>query len=244
MSKYLLIILLCSSTFLSCAKTPDRSLPEGVDQQSIIEINAAEELIGTLFKDVVEPSSLSMSQKKDMLSRYQYLDPQKDVPSDLLENAVIYFDANKDKFPNQNYITIVDYKKKSDEARFFVVNLETGAVEKYHTSHGSGSDKDDDGIAEAFSNIPQSKMSSLGFVRTAEIYSGQFKRSLRLDGLSTTNSMLRRRAIIVHGWDEVHEANIKQGLSAGCPALDWAVKETVIDKIKNGSLMLLGFSKL
>ena len=122
--------------------------------------------------------------------------------------------------------------------------MQTGLTEPFQTTHGEGSgkdsDKDDDGVAEAFSNIGNSYMSSLGFIRTGKVYSGNFGRSMRLDGLSTTNSNIRDRAIVFHGSDHVFEQNIIQGTSKGCLAFDWTIKDGIIDKIQNGSLIYVG----
>lgn len=171
---------------------------------------------------------------------WSHLDPEHVVPENLLKEALVYFDANRESFPNQTYMTIVDFKRHSAKYRFFLVNLQDGSVERYHTTHGRGGDVDDDGFAEAFGNVPESQKSSLGFVRTAEVYSGAYGVSIRLDGLEATNSKIRDRAIVFHGWDKTIEANVKQGRSAGCVTLDYAVKDPVLQKIKEGSLMYVG----
>lgn len=238
-----LILGLFSTTLAFAADLPDE-IGEGFDRQSDEEIEAARQQIEREFADAIQPRMLTEQQQAGILANYGHLDPKKEVPTDLLKEALVYFDANKSKFPNQTHITIVDFKKKSKESRFFLINLETGAVEKYHTTHGVGSDKNDDGLAESFGNVENSGKSSLGFVRTAEVYTGKYKRSVRLDGLSKTNSNIRKRAVVFHGWDNVHEANVKQGLSWGCITLDWDVKDAVLDKIKEGSLMYVGVSKV
>lgn len=216
---------------------------DGFDRQSPEEVKMARDQIKSEFADVVEPREVSAFQATAILKNYDYLDPNHEVPSDLLRTAVLYFDANKAKFKNQNYLTVVDFAPRSDHYRFFLVNLKNGAVEKFHTTHGAGSVTDDEGYARSFGNVIDSGKSSLGFVRTAEVYVGTYHRSLRLDGLSTTNSNIRERAIVFHGWDGVKEENVLQGLTLGCIALDWAVKDEVLDKIKEGSLMYVGVSQ-
>jgi len=218
-------------------------LSEGFDRQSLEEITRAQNEIQALFKDAILPESLSQNEKLESLRKYDHLDPFHQVPTDLLEEAVVYFDKNKKKFPNQAYLVVIDFRPRSDKYRFFLVDLNSGEVEKYHTTHGTGSDRDADGIAERFLNVVGSNASSLGFARTAETYYGQFQRSLRLDGLSTTNSKLRERAVVIHGWGGAHEANVIQSLSLGCPALDWSVKDQIIDKIKQGALVYSAVSK-
>lgn len=240
-------IILCASAFAAISVFADTFNPddpgEGFDREDPAAIQRAREIINRDFAGAVTLHQLSLSSRMRTLADYNHLDPNREVPQDLLRDAVAYFDANKQRFPNQSYITIVDFKKRSDKSRFYLVNMSTGAVEKYHTTHGIHSDKNEDGIAESFGNVPNSGKSSLGFVRTAEVYEGKFKRSVRLDGLSTTNSNIRDRAIVFHGWDKVREANVIQGLSWGCITLDWTVKDGVLDKIKEGSLMYVGVSR-
>ncbi len=228
--------------FLTSSALAQNFTGEGFDRQSQQEIDAARIRIAAEFAGVLEPRFFSTQMRTLILQGYQHLDPKGWVPRDLLEAAVIYFDANKIRFPNQNYISIVDYKPRSDRYRYFIINMDTGDVERYHTTHGVGSDPDDDGYATTFGNVPNSGKSSLGFIRTAEIYSGKYDRSLRLDGLSSTNSNLRARAVVFHGWDDVHETNVIQGRSWGCITIDWRYKDALIDKIGNGSLMYAGVS--
>lgn len=217
---------------------------ENPDIQSEEEIAKAEAQIAEEFKDAVEPSDfMTASQQNRVMDAYAHLDPNKLVPADLLKNAVNYFDANKARFKNQDYLTVVDFKPRSNLYRFFLVDLKTGAVTRFRTTHGAGSDANNDGYAESFGNVEGSSKSSLGFARTAEVYSGNFGRSLRLDGLSSTNSNIRRRAVVFHGWDYVKEANVLQGLSKGCITMDWNYKDSVLEKIKGGSLLYTGVSQ-
>ena len=62
---------------------------------------------------------------------------------------------------------------------------------------------------------------------------------MRLDGLSSTNSNARKRAIVVHPATYVSDSASRAGRSWGCPALDPKVSKSVIDRIKGGSLMLI-----
>ena len=215
---------------------------ENPDVQSAEEIAAAHARVARDFAHVRLPSAASAMERARIQAKYAYLDPNHEVPADLLATATTYFDQNKTSFPNQGYITVVDFKPRSDAYRFFLVNMTDGSVQKFHTTHGVGSDTDKDGYAEQFGNEEGSGKSSLGFVRTAEVYTGKFHVSVRLDGLSDTNSNIRDRAVVFHGWDNVHESNVIQGLSWGCITLDWAVKDGVLEKIKEGSLMYVGVS--
>lgn len=217
--------------------------PENPDMQSAEEIETARQRIALEFSGAIHPSDLSAKQRHSILRKYGHLDPEGMIPENLLEEAVLFFDANRARFPNQTHLTIVDFALRSNLKRFFLVNLESGAVEGYRTTHGINSDVDDNGYAESFSNVPESWQSSLGFMRVAEVYSGAYGRSVRLDGLSPTNSNVRARAVVVHGWDHVKEADQIQGRSRGCITLDWQLKDAVIDRIHSGSLMYAGVSE-
>lgn len=210
---------------------------ENPDGQSLQEIEHARAVIQRDFSHSVLPESLSTQQRAQILEHYAYIDTEHAIPQDLLARALVYFDANKDSFPNQDFITIVDFTPRSDNYRFFVVHMVDGSVERYHTTHGIGSDPNNSGTAQKFGNVVNSGMSSVGFVRTAEVYSGKFKRSIRIDGLSDTNSKIRERAVVIHGWDNVKEEDVIQKRSWGCMTLDWSVKDEVIDEIKEGSLL-------
>ncbi len=215
---------------------------DGPDPQSPQEVEAARQTILRDFQGSIDISHLSAFSRSIVMANYSYLDPDQLVPKDLLATALVYFDANQMRFSNRRYISIVDFTPRSDAHRFFLVDLQTGEVEQYHTTHGIGSDRNRDGFAESFGNVIDSGKSSLGFIRTGEIYWGKFKRSVRLDGLSSTNSNIRRRAIVFHGWDNVHEENVIQGLSWGCITIDWNFKDALLDKIAEGSLMFIGTS--
>jgi hypothetical protein len=214
---------------------------EGFDKQSEQEIEAAQEEVSRLFSK--EEPVLSFGEQNRILDRYAHIDPLNLVPDNLLRRALVYFDENRASFTNRNYLTIVDFLKRSNRVRLFIVNLKSGSVWPLRTTHGAGGDLDDDGYVETFSNAVNSKKSSLGFYRVGEVYRGKYGRSIRLDGLSTWNSNVRRRAIVIHGSNYVHEANVIQGRSAGCFALDWDVKDLAVDKIHGGSLFFVGLSK-
>ncbi len=245
----MLLVALVGLPLIHCAPSVDEesarvgqealATSENADIEDAQAIKSANEAVLRDFGSLTDPGDVA---KAGLPEGYEYLDPNHEVPPALLEEAIAFYDKNQTAFPNRDYITVVDLGLRSDHYRFFLIKMADGSVEKYHTTHGRGGDVDDDGWAESFGNVPSSQKSALGCVRTAEVYSGTYKRSIRLDGLSTTNSKIRERAIVFHGWDNVHEANVIQGRSAGCITLDWAVKDGVLDKIKEGSFMYVGAS--
>jgi hypothetical protein len=176
-------------------------------------------------------------------SPFAHLDPGGVVPKKLLAEALAFFQAHKDRFANTAHISVLDYSQRSSEPRFHIVDMQTGEVQSFRMANGVGSEPDHDGFAHKFSNVSGSNCSSLGFARTAETYEGKHGFSLRLDGLSDTNSNLRSRAVVVHGADYVHDKSVIQGRSNGCPATSMDNRTKVINLIKGGSLMYFARSQ-
>lgn len=168
---------------------------------------------------------------------YDHLDPSHRVPTEALKQAVNYYDMIKNKINNPYFLTVIDYSKHSGKPRFHLINMKTGNVTSLKVAHGKGSDSNHDGWAEKFSNADGSLATSLGFFLTSEPYPGENGYSLRLDGLSKTNSNARKRAIVVHGAAYVNDKLAVIGRSWGCPALDTRYSTHVIETIKNGSLI-------
>lgn len=174
------------------------------------------------------------------------------VDQNALRKALEYLDANSAKFANQNYLTLIDYSKPSDEERFYLFNLKTGKYVVHLVAHGKGSG----GLeAERFSNREGSNQTSLGFFRTKGTYIGKHGRSLILEGLEKTNDNAEDRRIVIHAAgsirmklkgrtvnvpyvsDEFVDLQGRLGRSEGCPALDPEVAQDVITKIMGGSLI-------
>lgn len=177
------------------------------------------------------------------INDYDHVDPKNLIPSEAKKKALAYFELYKNKIPNKNYLTVFDASSISAQPRFFLINLNTGAVETFLVAHGKGSDQDHDGYAESFSNVNGSNATSLGFYFTDVTYYGEHGYSLRLKGLESTNSNAYQRAIVVHGADYVNPAIAKTqnkiGRSQGCPALENRFAKPIIDKIKNGSVLYI-----
>ena len=155
--------------------------------------------------------------------------------SRLIEQAKQYIASNPRGF-KKNVLVVVDFTKRSSEKRLFIVDTRTNKVEAWKTAHGSGSDPGNTGRPTRFSNRSGSKMSSIGFYRTAETYQGKYGYSLRLDGLSGTNSRVRARAVVMHPSKYVREGGAS-GRSWGCFAIDSRYSRHIIDRVKGGVLL-------
>lgn len=147
------------------------------------------------------------------------------------------------KVPNSSSIlSIADFDLSSKAKRLWILNLSTREL-LFNTwvSHGRGSGSE---MATAFSNITNSHQSSLGFYVTGEVYYGKHGRSLRLDGMDQGfNNNARSRAIVIHGADYVSENTIRNlnrlGLSHGCPAVPSSLSDSIIDLVKNKSVLYI-----
>ncbi|MCM2267025.1 MAG: murein L,D-transpeptidase catalytic domain family protein [Elusimicrobiales bacterium] len=164
------------------------------------------------------------------------------IPADLKQKALDYFNANSARIENKRYLGIVDFSAHSSRQRFWILDMQTGAERAMRVAHGTGSDPDGDGYATRFSNQPNSRASSLGFYLTGALYTGKHGRSMRLHGLSSTNSNALSRAVVVHDSNYVREANVRQGRSFGCLAVANSEIAAVLASLRGGALIYAGLS--
>ena len=141
------------------------------------------------------------------------------------------------KIRNDSHLSIIDFTRHSKEARLFVINTTSGSIDAIHVAHGSGTDPDNDGMGEYFSNVPNSHKSSLGAFLVSERYVGKYGASMRMDGLEASNDLARARAIVLHPSKYVYDGKEKQGRSWGCPAVPYAIITSLIDRLRDGSLL-------
>lgn len=123
---------------------------------------------------------------------------------------------------------------------FYVVDVnKKKLIYNTYVAHGVNSGKK---TATQFSNVVNSRKTSLGTFLTDTTYYGSNGYSLRLDGLSSgLNDKARERYIVVHGADYANPSFIKKngylGRSWGCPALPQKLSREIIDTIKGGSVI-------
>lgn len=173
------------------------------------------------------------------ISEFNHLDPKHVVPDKPLERALMYFNKNRGSFKNSEHIGVIDFTMPSTQKRFFIINLKTGAVEIHEVAHGIGSGAGT--VAKHFSNVNDSRATSLGFYRTGATFMSPTPAhhglSLTLYGLSATNSNVKSRDVVLHGaWYVSDSANVA-GHSWGCPAVDLTQKNHIIDELKDGALI-------
>ena len=138
------------------------------------------------------------------------------------------------------HLAVIDYSLPSTQPRLWVFDVGRGRLLYQElVAHGRNTGER---LAERFSNVEGSKMSSLGLFQTAETYYGNNGYSLRLRGLDPGfNDNALARAIVMHGAPYVSEAIAERmgrlGRSWGCPAVRPEVARTVIDTLKGGALL-------
>jgi len=143
---------------------------------------------------------------------------------------------------NSRYLTVVDFSLPSTDKRLWVLDMETHRI-AFHTyvAHGVASGSL---YAKAFSDIPESHQSSLGFYLAAESYQGKHGLSMRLDGLEAGfNANARERAIVFHGADYADPSFLAEhgrlGRSQGCPSVPQALSTPIIEAIQGNSCLFL-----
>ena len=162
-------------------------------------------------------------------------------PRVLRLSLIAYMKARKKGYDNKLLLTVIDYSKPSTEKRLWIFDLRRGKT-LFNTwvSHG----KNSGGVqASSFSNAPGSLKSSIGlFATDYEPYMGGNGYSLRLRGLEAgVNDNAYSRDIVVHGAWYVNPATIRRygqvGRSWGCPAVDESKAHSIIDTIKQNTLV-------
>jgi len=171
------------------------------------------------------------------------LDPEGTLRPQLLADAIRSYESH-DRGDLNGHVAIVDFARPSAERRLFLLSLATGRVETYLVSHGQGSDRDHDGMADYFSDATGSHASSLGAFRAARRYEGSHGLSLALDGLDPDNRSARERAIVMHSQWYVSERIVSQlgklGRSWGCFAVDRGVIARLVDLLEDGGFIYAG----
>lgn len=175
----------------------------------------------------------------------------------LMERAVASYAKHHCSFGRSSgpaLIVVIDFAKRSDQPRLYRIDLRNGmgADSPIRVAHGIGSDPNDDGIVDAFGDVQDSLMSSLGAARGAEIYNGINGRSLRLDGLEPTNRSMRERDIVVHSYeptlpryfnsDHLATRGGRPGTSEGCFVIEPDKRDWIMQTLVDGGFLYAGYS--
>ncbi|MEE1148335.1 MAG: murein L,D-transpeptidase catalytic domain family protein [Alistipes sp.] len=125
---------------------------------------------------------------------------------------------------NTRVAMFVDLSRHSGRNRFVVWDMVRNVpMFTCPVSHGSGSHRSHIRSAYArLSNEDGTHLSSEGRALVAERYEGRYGVAYRLDGLDATNSNIRSRCIVLHGWEHTTSFPIFPFAtvgSFGCPVL-------------------------
>ncbi|MHC1728384.1 MAG: murein L,D-transpeptidase catalytic domain family protein [Syntrophobacteraceae bacterium] len=162
--------------------------------------------------------------------------------NDAFSNVLTHLRTYRRAIRNKRYLAIIDYSKPSNVKRMYLIDIKTGRVEKFLVSHGK---KSGWVYATTFSNRPESYQSCRGFFVTGRKYSGKHGIALQLHGLDKgVNDNALRRGIVMHGSNYVSMRSVmlnggRLGRSLGCPAIPVEVAESVINRLKGGSLVYI-----
>ncbi|SRR5690606_1433466 len=189
---------------------------------------------------VVELPMVSENNKVNFTQLYEEIQLENILKFEAFEQALVGLEKiNPEK---KDIITVIDFTLPSTEKRMVVLDLESKKV-LFHTivSHGRNSGEQ---YATSFSNKHGSYQSSLGFYITENTYIGANGYSLVLEGLEKgINDQAKPRAVVIHGADYCSEEFIKStgrlGRSYGCPALPRELNQSIIDTIKEGTLLFI-----
>lgn len=148
--------------------------------------------------------------------------------ADVVAEAMSAFSEHSVSVSLRSKLILIDYDRSFLRKRLWLIDVESGAVEmSARVSHAFNS-----GVftATAFSNVPESRKSSLGSFVTGESYQGKYGYSMRTEGLDRgVNHNARTRAIVFHQGPPVY--------SYGCFVTMPGVNEELINLTSGGTFV-------
>ena len=131
--------------------------------------------------------------------------PEKSTIINVITNKVTSYALQNNM--STEYCFLVDMSLPSGRNRFFIYDLNKNSiVHAGLVSHGSCNETFM--ARPKFSNESKSGCSSLGKYKVGEFYRGKYGKSFRLHGLDNCNSNAYKRAVVIHGYDCVPDAEI------------------------------------
>jgi len=147
---------------------------------------------------------------------------------------------------NVQYVFVVDYGQHSGKKRLYLIDImHHKIVRKIMVAHGDKSEKKS-GYATDFSNVPESNKSSLGYAIVNQRAWSKWGIHVKywLDGISTTNTNMRKRVMVMHSYTMVPDYKtfpLPIITSLGCVMLsdkDMTYIDKLIKKQKNKRLLM------
>ena len=162
----------------------------------------------------------------------------------LFDHAEAALRRHRGSISHDDVVGLANFSPASKVSRLHLVDMRKRAHTSVLVAHGRGSDPAHTGFLHRFSNESGSNCTSEGAYRTDNYYVGSHGHSMRLDGLESTNSNARSRAIVVHGAWYVSDDMIRQhgvlGRSEGCFAVAEHDLAQVLDRLGPGRLLVAG----
>jgi hypothetical protein len=160
----------------------------------------------------------------------------------LLSRALAAMDSHAGRIVDRGTVGLVDFSVPSRTARLHIVDLVGGRVVSSHlVAHGRGSDPENSGFAEHFSNRMGSEASCSGSFVIGDTYFGKHGRSRRVIGLDADNDQAEPRGIVIHAASYVGTDFAAQygriGRSQGCFAVSTSEIDTVLEQLGPGRML-------
>lgn len=145
------------------------------------------------------------------------------------------------RIAHRDIMAVADFSVASHQPRLHLVDLASGLTNTLLVAHGRGSDPENTGWLERFSNRLGSNASSNGSFLTGDAYFGKHGLSRKLIGLDPDNDAAESRAIVIHAANYVSEEIARDtgriGRSQGCFAIAPADLAQVIAQLGPGRLL-------
>lgn len=152
----------------------------------------------------------------------------------------------ENQLEKDSLLVVIDYSLSSVKRRLWVINLkQKKVVLNEWVAHGKNTGGE---YATRFSNKPNSKMTSIGFMVTGEVYNGKHRESLKLNGVERGfNSNVFARGVVFHGANYVRAelalSDLAIGRSFGCPAVRKEANADLIYTINEGVCVFAYYPK-
>jgi hypothetical protein len=195
----------------------------------------------------IVPVASDWSQRPGVLApETAMLDPNAgDRAPALLSRALAALVTHGERIADPSVIGLVDFSFPSNVPRLHIVDVVGARVLSSHlVAHGRGSDPENRGWAEQFSNRIGSEASCSGSFVVGETYFGHHGRSRRVIGLDPENDQAVVRGIVIHAAPYVDHEFASQygriGRSQGCFAVGLSDIASVLDQLGPGRMLFAG----
>jgi L,D-transpeptidase catalytic domain len=159
------------------------------------------------------------------------------IPAYNLRDEMVKVDNNRNLLEqyaaknkcNTKTAFIIDMRIPSYKKRFFIFDLKKDIIiDSGYVAHGTGSETFRNELI--FSNVPDSRCTSLGKYKIGASYKGIYGFSYRLHGLDSTNNKALERAIVLHGHSCIPDKAYDDYpicFSYGCPMVSTQFLQTL-----------------